>query len=925
MAEVSAAAPPKRRVRRIPDATRKRSAHSCDFCRKRRSKCVPLPSGHGCVMCQDHNLECSYKLPRKTRFYGSVDDLSDRYKCLEAIVRGAFPNDGISTVPELIRLGEHMGYAMPDLSQKSGESPRIEELVRDFSTEAGDQGLAEATEGASPPPPRTGAVNVHTENERRHCSSQVQENNSCADEPVGLIRDTTGREHFIGPSGSLQFLGQLRRLLLVSRSEDAAGARPPARLTATFTDEDAAQALEADGDQSELPGLPSGGTGNSANEGQEVDERSPASLGSALVRDFASIPVNDIDEIRRQLPPRHVLDSLVRLYFKNDHADFPLFHRGTFEEEYETFMSMGRYYHQHARAGVHLSSPTSPEPGWLGCLHMMIAFASLSGSVDVTPDLDLTSLCRHCANLTRQLLPQFVSKCTLSNVRALLLLSLFLHNHNERNAAWNLVGTAMRLSFALGLHRASDNGSHFRPVEREVRKRVFCTLYGFEQFLASSLGRPSGFYDFEDVEIVPPREGVLDSGQDEDDEAMKLSLRLQVILAKARVSLAVKTLAVVNDRSNTDGLARQEQSSRETLGILKAWRDDLAAHHMLNIPFIGDTDDPLCQDAEEVSRMPLQDLKAMMSWQSRPRLRAALVLHLQYRYVAVLVTRSALLRYVASAQRDGRDHTAPPSRNDASTDLHNGSAGERLSDICVTHAVQLCRLILIADSFGLVNGISAMDVFYAYCGVMVLILRSLRISSSASGYHDQREARLQLELRKLIAQTREVLMRVNKCSTMKRFARVVATFEDGSRQDNGKPADGAANRSTGNSALVEMGTTRQTSRGARGRYNNSIHSALDGRRASNLAIFPGAGASLDTSSSLSGSQQEPLTFQHGHGAGIVPRLGMSDPFWQPNLLTSLDGEPEANDWMMDPFLAMDGPGVVDWGDIESLLSRNPGQ
>jgi hypothetical protein len=436
----------------------------------------------------------------------------------------------------------------------------------------------------------------------------------------------------------------------------------------------------------------------------------------------------------------------------------------------------------------------------------------------------------------------------------------------------------MRLSFAMGLHRASDNASHFRPMEREVRKRVFCTLYGFEQFLASSLGRPSGFYDFEDVEIVPPREGVLDSGQDEDDEVMKLSLRLQVILAKARVSLAVKTLAVANERSNINGLARQEQSSRETLGILKAWRDDLASHHMLNIPLISETGDPLCHDVEETPRMSLQDLKAMMGWQSRPRLRAALVLHLQYRYIAVLVTRSSLLRYVASAQHGEPDHAAP-------------SAGERLSDICVTHAVQLCRLILLTDSFGLVNGISAMDVFYAYCGVMVLILRSLRISSSASHYHE-REAHLKLELRKLIAQTREVLMRVNKCSTMKRFARVVATFEDGSRHDNMRPADGFTNRST---------------------VTGAFDGALDGGRASNLAILPGAGASLDTSSSLSVLQQEPLNFQHG----FVP--------WQPNVLTSFDGEPEANGWMMDPFLAMEGTGVVDWGDIESLLSRNPGQ
>jgi len=747
--------------------------------------------------------------------------------------------------------------------------------------------------------------NVQTENERSF-SGRVQETKSCTDEPVGLIRDTAGREHFIGPSGSLQFLGQLRRLLLVSRSENAAGSKAPAHLTATFTDEDAAQALEADGDQNELPGLPPGGTGNNANGCPEIDERSPASLGSALVRDFASIRVDDIDEIRRQLPPRQILDGLVRVYFKNVHPDFPLFHRGSFEEEYETFMSKGRYSQHHARA------PTLPEPGWLGCLHMMIVFASLSNPIDPTPDLDLTHLCQHCVSLTRQLLPQFVSKCTLSNVRALLLLSIFLHNQNERNAAWNLVGTAMRLSFALGLHRANDNGSHFRAMEREVRKRVFCTLYGFEQFLASSLGRPSGFYDFEDVEIVPPRGGVLDSGQDEDDDLVERSLSLHVILAKARVSLAVKTLAVANE-SNNDGLARQEQSSNEILGILRAWKDSLASQHIVNIPFISETDDPLCHGVEEMPRMSFQDLKTMMAWQARPRLRAALILHLQYRYIAVLVTRSALLRYIASAQRGERD---PKAQAQANTNLYTTSAGERLSDICVTHAVQLCRLILLADSFDLVNGVSAMDVFYAYCGVMVLILRSLRTSSSG-GYHDQQEARMQSELRQLIAHTREVLMRVSKCSTMKRFARVVATFEDGSRQGIIDPAV-----PTARDRLVEAEMTRHVSRYPRDRFNNSIYPASDGGRSGNLAGIPGTGTSLDISS-LPGSQQ-PVNLQHGHGAGM-PRLGISDPFWQPNLLTSFDGEPEANGWILDPFLAMDGTSIVDWGDLESLLSQNPGQ
>ena len=39
---------------------------------------MPAPNGEGCVTCQEHNVTCSYTAPRRTRFYGSVDELSDR-------------------------------------------------------------------------------------------------------------------------------------------------------------------------------------------------------------------------------------------------------------------------------------------------------------------------------------------------------------------------------------------------------------------------------------------------------------------------------------------------------------------------------------------------------------------------------------------------------------------------------------------------------------------------------------------------------------------------------------------------------------------------------------------------------------------------------------------------------------------------------
>lgn len=769
-----------------------------------------------------------------------------------------------------------MGYAMPDLSQ--GSTVEIEELVKGGIAADGEQ-------GASPPQTQAQARPATSQDERRAFSGPAPAPGPGTEESGGLIRDTAGRKHFIGPSGSLQFLGQLRRLILNARTGGSHDRHTPNRLTATFTDEDAAQALEADINREEQPGMSPARTGGGAGESPQ----SHASLGSSLLRDFAGIPHGEIEEIRRQLPQRSAVDSLLRVYFRDVHPDFSLFHRGSFAEEYETYMSL-------APTGTQ-----SPSAGWLGCLHMAIAFASMSSANDLPPNVDLTSLSRHCVSLTRLLLPHLVAKCALTNIQALLLLALFLHNHNERNAAWNLVGTAKHMAFSLGLHRATDNQAHFGPMEREARKRVFCTLYGFEQFLASSLGRPTGLYEFEDVEIVPTHEALLDGGED-GDETAKLSLELQGILAQARVSLAVKSMPMTGDQTNRDSLVRHQHASREILGALNQWKNRLASFHALDMPFIGDADDILCEGARESPRMSLQELRTMMGWQSRRRLRTALVLQLQYRYIGLLVTRSALLVHVATA----------PAR---SAGERAGVPDEQLSDLCITHAVQLCRLILLADSVDLVNGTSAMDVFYAYCGVMVLILRSLRVSISASHPHDQHEARLQMEQRRLIAETREVLLRIKKCSTMTRFARVVAAFEEGSRPDRSHRVAPIDNHDSvkGQPTMEAVNTQPHATLSSDPFHSVEQLSNQPSNRAAQQA------AVIDpTIDSLRVSQQGP-------GTGITPGLlDTTGPSWQASSLTTFDGPSEANSWMMDSFFGLDGTGAVDWDDIETLLARNIG-
>ncbi|KAH6897070.1 fungal-specific transcription factor domain-containing protein [Thelonectria olida] len=682
MSESSAAA--KRRMRRIPEEFRKRNPQSCDRCRKRRCKCVPSQTGTGCVTCLEHNVQCSYTIPRKTRFYGSYDDLSDRYRCLEAIVKGAFPNETIDSVAQLTQLGQRMGYQMPDLSDPNRQAAKMEDLVQQPDAPATVASTVAST--ASAPEPEISSAK--------------------SDEPhASLIKDAAGHEHYIGPSGTLNFLNQLRNLV-------DANSTSPSRGATKFISDDTTQALEAEGEP--IVQQP---------EDLSPDGTSPGSITSAIARDFTRFPTADMDQVLREFPPEETLEALINSYFKNVHDDFPLFHRATFEDEYELYVVQTRRRPHLARS----RQRPLPDWGWIGCLHMMVVFGSIANRN--IPNADHASLRSKSATATRALLPQFISKCSLNNVRVLLLLALFLHNNNERNAAWNLVGTATRICFALGLHR-SDMASTFRPLEREVRKWVFCTLYSFEQFLSSSLGRPSGLQEA-DVEVVAPREGFVDGGS-ADTKLVSWSLKLQAILAKTRLLHGSRNLP------NTPTVD-------EIMTSLDSWKRDISQSPGCNVPWIKS---PLTRS----NAMSMDELKVSLAWKTRAQLRAVLLLHIQFHYIAIVATRPVLLRDIAMLRK------------------MTGGSVSALATVCVKHAIQVGYLSLLLDYFEVINGLSGLDIFYAYCATMILILRLLRLEGASD--------ELQSCIRHLVSDMRLAINRTEKSGSMKRFARVVDTFSE---------------------------------------------------------------------------------------------------------------------------------------------------
>lgn len=713
---------------------------------------------------------------------------------------------------------------------------------------------------------------------------------------MSLIRDTSGNEHYIGPSGTLNFLSQLRRLVdTESVTSPAATASAVSTNATKFTHDDAAQALEANEEhaQKDLSDDPmssaQAASAMSVDTGHPFhrehphtatappDGSSPGSITSVIARDFTRLPIADMDSILQQFPPDETLEMLIHAYFKNVHDDFPLFHRATFEDEYELFVVQARRRPQvsMARDSRNRQRPM-PDWGWIGCLHMMLVFGSISNPK--IPGVDHNNLRRKSVTAARTLLPQFISKCTLTNVRVLLLLSLFLHNNNERNAAWNLVGTATRISFALGLHRSNMMRS-FRPLEREVRKWVFCTLYSFEQFLASSLGRPSGLQEV-DVEITPPREGFLDGSSGTDAQLVSLSLKLQGILSKTRLMHLGKRQSTISPPTVAP------PGVEDVLGALQSWKREIGQLPGFDLPWIKTGD----FTADGSTTVELDELKMSLSWKTRAQLRAVLLVHIQYHYIAIVATRPVLLRDVALLRKDDPSHSEATSKG----------LSEQ-AKVCVRSACQLAHIILLLDSFNIVNGLCSLDVFYAYCSAMVLFLRLLRSPARMEGHgsndRQRREETVQSCLRCLVSKVQEVIGRVEKSGSMRRFAKVVDTFSEVVMKPSPRLQPGLLSQPQQSEQLLQTSLHPDPQQ-----YNQSRHQ--DGDPIQNISGFS-FGANVPLEESLS------AVTQFGD-----PTLGDG---WLNFLPLSTFGGTGANEGMFAQFVDSDELDGSQWPEMGSFL------
>ncbi|KAF2025867.1 hypothetical protein EK21DRAFT_11810, partial [Setomelanomma holmii] len=203
---------------------------------------------------------------------------------------------------------------------------------------------------------------------------------------------------------------------------------------------------------------------------------------------------NEIDLQPRTLFTFSELVDWTGSYFANWHHFYPFLHAPTVLEHFQTITSSGvpskdtstdfRLIILRSIMSISLADHRQSQNRTYGRCPAQLVFHSFDDAVN-------------------SLQPVLSTPSSVLGLQAAISVQLFLISMLRLNAATRLGGLINRMALQLGLHRCPARYSSFTADDKELRLRIFWSLYAIDRFICQSMGLPLGIAD-DDVDVCFP-------------------------------------------------------------------------------------------------------------------------------------------------------------------------------------------------------------------------------------------------------------------------------------------------------------------------------------------------------------------------------------------------------------------------------------
>lgn len=281
------------------------------------------------------------------------------------------------------------------------------------------------------------------------------------------------------------------------------------------------------------------------------DSISPSSIGFEVAHSLPSLQQQRIipQEENCRVPWSWKGQTLIDAYFKRVHVFVPMLDEPAFRTDY--------------LEGKRFDSP------WISLLNMVFAMGCIAAMKS-----DDFSHIEYYQKAMEHLSIDSLGSSHIETVQALALIGgYYLHYVNRPNMGNAVLGAALRMASALGLHRQSQAGPGEGAVE--ARRRTWWSLFCLDTWATTTLGRPSVGRCGPEVNVRPPESGAdevsyfmsevgnssgltmstqtHESGQHVGFLPLVENIKFCRIASKAQDMLAVAPLLKPEDRRSLDG------------------------------------------------------------------------------------------------------------------------------------------------------------------------------------------------------------------------------------------------------------------------------------------------------------------------------------------------------------------------------------